>query len=84
MRTITASDLARNTSMILDQVAGHGETVLVERNQRPVAQLIPACSQQTAMEAFKGLQGVLSEDAAEGWLDDSRQGLDESVRDPWE
>lgn len=83
MRTITASDLARHTSKILDQVVGEGGAIVVERNHRPVARLIPAHAPQPATQALRGLYGLLSEEAAAEWLKDSRHDLDDSVRDPW-
>ena len=39
MQTITATELARQTRQILDTVARDGETVIIERNNMPVARL---------------------------------------------
>lgn len=87
MRVITATELARNLREILDQLAVDGEEVIVERNHRQVARLVPGPGYQTALEAMAGLYRTLPEDAAEGWLEDSRSlpegNLDEELRDPW-
>jgi len=82
MPTITATDLARNTRAILDQVAG-GEAVDVERNQRIIATLVPAVRSMTAQEALAGLRPMLSRTWAGQWLKDSRTGFDDGVRNPW-
>lgn len=84
MPTVTATDLARNTRTILDQVTSDGETVEVERNQRIVATLIPAVRQMTAREALAGLRPMLSRTQAGQWLEDSRAAFDDGVRDPWD
>lgn len=39
-RVITASELARNASAVLDEVAA-GRTVLIHRRGHPVARLVP-------------------------------------------
>lgn len=83
MPTVTATDLARNTRAILDQVVSGGEAVEVERNQRIVATLVPAIRPMTAREALAGLRPMLSRSQARQWLKDSRATFDDGVRDPW-
>lgn len=80
MRIIMVGDLARHTSKILDQIVGEGQTIVIERNHRPVAHLIPAPAPQSATQALKGLHGLLSEEAAAEWLKDSRHDLDDSAQ----
>lgn len=82
MPTITATDLARHTRQILDQVARHGETIVVERNQTVIARLVPAEPAMDAAQALAGLPMIGAEDAAR-WLHDSRTGFEDGVRDPW-
>jgi antitoxin (DNA-binding transcriptional repressor) of toxin-antitoxin stability system len=85
MRTITATELARNLREVLDRLARDGEEVIVERNQRQVARLVPGPAHQTALEALGDLYRTLDEEAAAGWLEDARlpETLDEELRDPW-
>lgn len=83
MDTITATELARQTRQILDAVARHGETVIVERNNMPVARIIPVEPVMTAAQALAGLPAALTRRQADAWLTDSRGGFDETVRDPW-
>jgi antitoxin (DNA-binding transcriptional repressor) of toxin-antitoxin stability system len=89
MRTITATDLARNLRRVLDRLAIEGEDIVIERNRQQVARLVPGPAQQTALEAMADLYRTLPEDSAATWEADSRRGrwkgsrLDKGVRDPW-
>jgi antitoxin (DNA-binding transcriptional repressor) of toxin-antitoxin stability system len=87
--TISATELARNLSRVLDQLVTEGGEVVIERNSRRVASLRAAPVQQTALEAMADLYRTLPEDAAAGWEADSRRYntkramLDKGMRDPW-
>jgi len=83
MQTISATDLARNTSKILDRVIRSGETVAVERNRAVIAQIIPPARTMSAAQALSGLEPSLSAEQAAAWLRDSRDEFDPTVRDPW-
>lgn len=84
MRTISATDLARHTREILDNVASHGETVVIERNHTVIAQIVPPERTMTASQALAGLaMPVLTPQQDAAWLKDSKGELDNSVRDPW-
>jgi len=82
MRVISASDLARNTSAILERVLT-GEAVSVMRNRTEVAHIVPAKRSMTAAQAIAGLEGMLTPAQGNSWLKDSRGEFDEEVRDPW-
>lgn len=89
MRTITATELARNLRRVLDRLAIEGEEIVIERNHEQVARLLPGPGRQTALQAMADLYRTLPEDAAATWEADSRRGrwkggrLDKGVRDPW-
>jgi len=84
MRTISATELARKTREILDKVASHGETVVIERNQTVIAQIVPPERTMTAAQALAGLVlPLLTPKQAADWLKDSKDVFDETVRDPW-
>jgi len=89
MKTITATELARNLRRVLDRLAIEGEEIVIERNREQVARLLPGPARQTALEAMVDLYRTLPEDAAANWEADSRKGrwkgtrLDKGVRDPW-
>ncbi|PXX21182.1 MULTISPECIES: type II toxin-antitoxin system Phd/YefM family antitoxin [Burkholderia] len=83
MPTITATELARHTRQILDQVAQRGETIVVERNQTVIARLVPAEPVMSAAQAIEGLPMSLGAEDAARWLNDSRAGFEDGVHDPW-
>ena len=87
MKTITATELARNLRQVLDSLAAGGGEIIIERNQQMVARILPGTARQTALEAMADLYRTLPEHAAAGWLEDGRRAfatrLDKDVRDPW-
>jgi hypothetical protein len=83
MQTISATDLARNTREILDGVTSRGETVAVERNRMMIALIIPPERTMTAAQALAGLRPMLTPKQADAWAKESKQGFDDTVRDPW-
>jgi len=89
LRIITATHLARNLRQVLDRLAIEGEEIVIERNSRQVARLLPGAARQTALEAMADLYRTLPDDAAVTWEADSRKGrwkgdrLDKGIRDPW-
>jgi antitoxin (DNA-binding transcriptional repressor) of toxin-antitoxin stability system len=72
VKTITATELARNLRRVLDRVAIEGEEIVIERNREQVARLLPGPARQTALEAMADLYRTLPEDAAATWEADSR------------
>ena len=81
--TITATELARHTRHVLDQVVHAGEAMIIERNHAPVARLVPAQPRMTAAQALADLPLALNAPQAERWLRDSRGDFDDTVRSPW-
>jgi antitoxin (DNA-binding transcriptional repressor) of toxin-antitoxin stability system len=86
---MTATELARNLSEILDRLAVEREEIVIERNHRQVARLIPGPGRLTALEALADLYRTLPQDAAATWEADSRhvslrgERLPKGVRNPW-
>jgi antitoxin (DNA-binding transcriptional repressor) of toxin-antitoxin stability system len=89
MKTITATELARNLSRVLDRLVVEGEEIVIERNNQQIARLIPGPGRQNALEAMGDLYRTLPEGAAKTWEADARRGrwrgskLGQGVRDPW-
>lgn len=86
MRTVTATELARNFRAMLDNVEFKHEQLIIIRNNHEVARVIPGPATMTAVEAMTDIYHTLSEDTAKGWLKDSRKHkktLRDEVRDPW-
>ncbi len=89
MKTITATQLARNLRQVLESLLSDREEVVIERNHRQVARLVPGPGRQTALEAMSDLYRTLPEDAAATWEADAKRDkrrsgrLDKELRDPW-
>jgi len=86
MRTITATELARNFRAMFDKVEFNHEELAVIRNNHEVARIIPGPATMTALEAMADIYRTLPEEAASGWLNDARpeeQELSDEVRNPW-
>jgi prevent-host-death family protein len=86
MKTLTATALARNLSRVLDRMEHESGEVVIVRNRRPVARLIPVTPVMTALEALGDLYRTLPDDEGARWLRDSRRrGGKHSaeMRDPW-
>ncbi len=79
MQTVTATELARHTRRILDQVAQRRETIVVERNQTVIAHLVPAEPAMNAAQALEGLPTGLGAENAARWLQDSRDGFEDGM-----
>jgi antitoxin (DNA-binding transcriptional repressor) of toxin-antitoxin stability system len=89
MKTITATELARNLRRVLDRVVADGEEVVIERNHEQIARLVVGPGRQNALEAMADLYRTLPEDVAATWERDARttrwrgSKLAKGVRDPW-
>jgi antitoxin (DNA-binding transcriptional repressor) of toxin-antitoxin stability system len=83
LQTISASDLARNTSAILDRILS-GEAVSVMRNSTEIAHIVPAKRTMAAAQAIAGLAGKLTPAQGDSWLRDSRGEFDQEIKNPWE
>lgn len=90
MRMITATELARNLRQVLDNLLANGEEIVVERNHRQIARILPGPGTQTALEAMADLYRTLPDSAAAGWQAAGRQmeeqgaNVADGVRNPWD
>ena len=88
MKTITATELARNLRRVLDRVVADGEEVVIERNHEQIARLVAGPGRQNALEAMANLYRTLSEDVSATWERDARitrwrgSKVAKGVRDP--
>ena len=86
MRTMTATDVSRNFSRVLDILERGDEEIVVVRGKHPVARMVPGAPRMTALEALGDLYRTLDDATGEAWLDDRRgadRRLGREVRDPW-
>ena len=89
MKTLSVTEVARNFSAVLDGVEREQEEVVLVRNRRQIARLIPEPPAQTALEVLGDLYRTLDEGTAHALtaaLDGSkkrRRGSLDQLRDPW-
>jgi antitoxin (DNA-binding transcriptional repressor) of toxin-antitoxin stability system len=86
MRTVTATELARNFKEMFDLVEFHGEELMVIRNNHQIARIVPGPAKMNALEAMSDLYRTLPDDAGDGWSQDIRENetkMSQKVRDPW-
>jgi prevent-host-death family protein len=72
MRTVTATELARNFRDMLDKVELKREDLIIVRNNHEIARIIPGQTTMTALEAMADLYRTLPEEAAQGWFEEGR------------
>jgi antitoxin (DNA-binding transcriptional repressor) of toxin-antitoxin stability system len=86
MRTVTATEAARNFSRVLDLLEHESEEIVVLRNNQPVAKLVPGAPRMTALEALGDVYRTLPDAEGKAWIEDASRmdrRLRKQVRDPW-
>jgi PHD/YefM family antitoxin component YafN of YafNO toxin-antitoxin module len=89
MKTLSVTEVARNFSAVLDSLERDQEEVVLVRNRRQVARLVPEAPRQDALEVFGDLYRTLDEATAEALsaaVSSSRRGRRGKVselRNPW-
>lgn len=89
MKTLSVTEVSRNFSAVLDGVEREQEEVVLVRNRRQIARLIPEPPARNALEVLGDLYRTLDDRAADALaaaIDGTKKGrrgtLDE-LRDPW-
>jgi antitoxin (DNA-binding transcriptional repressor) of toxin-antitoxin stability system len=70
MRTLTATEVSRNFSRLLDGLEHGGEEIVVLRNKHPVSKLVPGAARMNAIEALGDLYATLDDEEGARWLAD--------------
>ncbi len=89
MKTRSVTDVARNFSAVLDALERNQEEIVLVRNQRRVARLVPEAPQQDALSVFGDLYRTLDDETADALsaaiatYRKSRRGRVAELRDPW-
>ena len=85
MKRITATEASRSFSRVLDQAEHGGESFIIERNGRPVAELRPAPKRSTVADLAAFLRDVSlpDPDFREDMLEIIGQSARDVARDPW-
>jgi len=87
MTVVTVDELPGKLKRILEEVERSGEEVVIVRDERAVARLVPEPQGMRAREFFGDLPGTLTDEEGEALLRDIREMdrvLDQGIRDPWE
>lgn len=87
MKTMTATEVSRNFSNILDSLEFSNEEIIIVRNKHSVARLIPGAPIMNAYEAMSDLFKTLPYDDGEEWLKDCEKfdtPIARELKDPWE
>ena len=64
MKTLTVTQLARHFSAAINAMEANQEEIVVTRNRKPIARLVPEPPAQNALEVLGDLYRVLDDDAA--------------------
>jgi prevent-host-death family protein len=89
MKTLSATDVARNFSAVLDRIERDQEEVILVRNRRPVARLVPEPPAADALSVLGDLYRTLDDGTAERLAAAIRrgrrrmQGRVSELRNPW-
>jgi len=70
-KILSATEVAQSFDALLDDVAKNGDEVLVERNGRVVARLVPSGSEDITLESMRGRLQILGD-------------IVEPLDEPWE
>lgn len=89
MKTLSVTDVARNFSAVLDALERDQEEIVLVRNQRHIARLIPEAPHQDALNVFGNLYRTLDDETADAVSAaiasqrKSRRGRVAELRNPW-
>jgi prevent-host-death family protein len=65
VKTLSVTEVARNFSAVLDAVERDQEEIVLVRNQRQIARLVPEAPRQDALSVFGDLYRTLDDETAE-------------------
>ncbi len=89
MKTLSVTEVARNFSETINAVEHNHEEIVLVRNGRRIARLVPEAAPQTALEVFGDLYRTLDDRTAEALASavakgrKSRRGRLSELRNPW-
>jgi antitoxin (DNA-binding transcriptional repressor) of toxin-antitoxin stability system len=89
MKKLTVTEVARNFSAIIDKVEAEQEDVILIRNQKAVARLVPEPPAQNALEVLGDLYRTLDDGTADALAKaiasarKGRRGSLRELRNPW-
>jgi prevent-host-death family protein len=89
MKTLSVTEVARNFSAVIDSVERDQQEIILVRNNRHVARLVPEAPRQDAMTVFGDLYRTLDDETADALSAavsprrKSRRGRLSELRNPW-
>ena len=89
MKILSVTEVARHFRQVIDSVEHKQEEIVLVRNRKQVARLIPEAPSQNALEVFGDLYRTLDEKTADKLTSaiaagrKSRQGRLSELRNPW-
>jgi prevent-host-death family protein len=89
MKTLSVTEVARNFSAVLDAVEREQEEIVLVRNRRQVARLVPEAPRQDALEVFGDLFRTLDDETAKALTRalsagrKTRRGRVSELKNPW-
>jgi antitoxin (DNA-binding transcriptional repressor) of toxin-antitoxin stability system len=90
MRILSVTEVARNFSTVIDRVERNQEEIVLKRNQKTIARLVPESPAQNALDVLGDLYRTLDDKTADALvksIDRANKGKGKSVkalRNPWD
>jgi antitoxin (DNA-binding transcriptional repressor) of toxin-antitoxin stability system len=69
VKTLTVTEVARNFSAVIDGVERDQEEIILVRNQKRIARLVPESSAQNAIEVLGDLYRTLDDKTADALVE---------------
>jgi antitoxin (DNA-binding transcriptional repressor) of toxin-antitoxin stability system len=89
VKSLTATEVARNFSQVLDDLEESHEEVVIVRNHRMIARIIPEPAEQNALEVLGDVFRTLDDETADALAEaielarTEKSGTLDELRDPW-
>ena len=89
MKEFTVTEVARNFSAVMDRIEEKQEEIVLIRNNRPIARLVPEPPAQNALDVLGDLYRTLDEGTADALVEaiksqrKSKRGTLKELRSPW-
>lgn len=89
MKTMTVTEVARNFSSVMNGVESEQEEVVLVRNHKPIARLVPEPAEMTAIEVLGDIYRTLDDETAESLAKAinsarrAKRGTLNELRNPW-
>lgn len=90
MKTLTVAEAARNFDAVVNRVERDQEEVILVRNEKKIARLVPESPAQNAIEVLSDLYRTIDDNTADALLkavSRSRKGKRKTIsgmRNPWD